>query len=99
MTSSLSHRTAIPSSKPQLDVGLQHRPVSPNLELEVTLLLRGKAVADAHPLASGTLAVRDRRHLQLDEYFGEFGADPEDIDAVSRFAANHRLDVVKANRH
>jgi kumamolisin len=108
MTPSLSRRTAIPNSKPQLEFALQHRPisanpvspnpVSPNQELEVTLLLRGKPGAAAHPLASGSLAVRDRRHLELEEYFAELGADPKDIDAVSRFAAEYRLQVVNADR-
>jgi kumamolisin len=98
MTPSLSRRTAIPNSKPQLEIALQHRPVSPNQELEVTLLLRGKAGAAGDPLASGSLAVLDRRHLELKGYFAEFGADPGDIDAVSRFAAQHRLKVVKTDR-
>ncbi len=65
----------------------------------MTLLLRGRAGAAAHPLASGSLAVSDRRHLELEEYFAELGADPGDIDAVSRFAAKHRLKVVNADRH
>jgi kumamolisin len=99
MTPTLSRRNAIPNSKPQLEFAIQHSPSSPKQELEVTLLLRGKAgAAAAHPLASGSMAVRDRRHLELEEYFAELGADPGDIDAVSRFAAEHRLHVVKADR-
>src|ERR1700733_4506062 len=98
MTPTLSRRNAIPNSKPQLEYASQHSPSSPKQELEVTLLLRGKAGVAAHPLTSGSMAVRDRRPLELEEYFAELGADQGDIDAVSRFAAEHRLHVVKADR-
>jgi kumamolisin len=98
MTPSASRRTAIPNSKPQIEFALRHRSIPPGQEFEVTLLLRGKAGAGAHPLESGTLAVRDRRHLELEEYFEAFGTDTGDLDAVSRFAAEHRLHVVNADR-
>jgi kumamolisin len=93
----MPYRVAIPNSKPPLraSVRLGSR-ISPKHELEVTLMLRGKKVAGSHALLSGTLPVRERRHLDVERYIAEFGADPKDIESVRKFAARHRLEVVTA---
>jgi kumamolisin len=63
--------------------------------MHVTVLLRGPTAELRQHI--GTLQreqVGSRRFLTREEYGSQFGARPEDIDAVSVFAHNHGLDIL-----
>jgi kumamolisin len=68
----------------------------PNERLEVSVLLRHRA-ADAlservkqHHRAGG-----QHEHMKREDFAQQFGADPNDIEAVKKFASSHGLTVVQ----
>src|SRR5437764_10824178 len=67
----------------------------PTERLEVTLVLRHRQ-HDALQERVRKIAAGDKseRHLTHDEYDQQFGADPNDIQAVKQFANQHGLAVV-----
>src|SRR4051794_18117265 len=45
----------------------------------------------------GTLPLRDREYLAEDQFFAEYGADPDDVEFVRQFAAAHALEVTASS--
>jgi len=70
-------------------------PADPAERLEVSVFVRRRAAQGFHDRAAA-LAAGDRkgRILSREEFAHQHGADPQDLSAVSRFAAAHGLTVV-----
>ncbi|GGL86127.1 S53 family peptidase [Nakamurella endophytica] len=66
-------------------------PADPDQQATVTVMVRRRS--GAAPRVSGPAAPRVSRA----DFAQTFGADPDDIDAVTRFAAEHGLEVAEAD--
>jgi kumamolisin len=74
------------------------RPVDPSEVLEVLLLLRTPGTSMVRDVfALGSLAVRDRTHLTARELSRQLTPGGDEIHAIRRFAAGHRLQVRGVN--
>ncbi|MGI4886320.1 MAG: S53 family peptidase [Janthinobacterium lividum] len=86
-----SERTPLPQARAV-------RSVSPNEPLEVTVRLRPQgAPADLSPSAFADQVPAARTYLTRDELAAQMGAAPQDVAAVTQFAAAHGLAVVRAD--
>lgn len=86
------------SERQPLPGARQVGPADPAERLEVSVILR-QAAADALQEKLRKLASSDGTdaHLQREAFASQFGASPEQIAAVEKFAAAHGLAVVEAN--
>ena len=74
-------------------------PVDPGESVEVTVVLRGPTDGLREHVASLTAQPRaQRRHLTRDQLRDEFGAAPDDVALVRRFAAEQGLAVLRVDR-
>jgi len=92
-----STRTELPGhNHVPLDGERQKRGTDPDLELRVTLLLRRRQeLPDVHA-EFGTQLPHQKTHLTTTEMANAFGVTPDDIAAVTRFAAEHELTVCES---
>src|SRR5580658_763367 len=64
--------------------------------LEVSILLRRRAVEPLRKRLSDLQRPSQRKeHLEREDFAEQFGADPEDFEAVRKFASSHGLAVVQ----
>ena len=82
--------TELPDSFKQAPAGVENKPLSKNTIIELTLLVRGK-----NPL-NGTLSA-NAEPLSRDAYDAQYGADENDIHAVTSYAAEYGLSVTHSN--
>ena len=70
----------------------------PAERFDIVVILRRQQAAAFHDLVD-RLAARDpsAQPISRDEYERRFGASPEDVQRVERFAAAHGLKVVRAD--
>ena len=86
-----SERTALPQARAV-------RPTAPDEQLEVTVRLRPQGVpADLSPSAFADQAPAARTYLTRYELAARMSAAPQDVAAVTAFAAAHGLAVVRAD--
>ncbi len=92
-------RTRIPGTRPTKVAGARRvRAADPSEIVEVMLLLRNQeAELDGGVFELGSLRVQDRKHLEPKDLLRQFRADGRDIRAVRRFAAAHRLKVLRVH--
>lgn len=72
----------------------------PNERIEVTVVLRRTAGADATAAEQvmNARSLKERKYLSHEQLEAAHGADPEDIAKVEAFAQEHSLDVVEVSR-
>jgi kumamolisin len=88
-----SERAAVPGAKL---VGA----VNPNEQVLVTIVVRRRSGAKAltnRATQLGSKAVAKRNYLSREEFEATHGADPKDMKAVAKFAADNGLQVVESS--
>ena len=92
-------RARIAGTRPATPAGARRvRAVDPSETVDVTVLLRDRGMSGSSSVFDlGSLRVRDRQHLTPDELLRRSRADDSDIRAVRRFAAAHRLQVLRVH--
>lgn len=88
------------SELPQLSPASRVGPVNPNETAEVALFLRSDP--NNEPLDSlvddlGSRSVGSREHLSRHEFAEAYSADPDDLDAIERFACRSSLSITRSN--
>jgi kumamolisin len=66
-------------------------PVDPNERVEVSVIVKPR-----HPL--GELEARLDKPMSREEFAASYGADPDDLANVERFAREHGLDVIESSQ-
>jgi kumamolisin len=74
--------------------------VNPNDKIRVTIVVRRRPstkAAKSKAMQLGSRAVAKRNYVSREDFEATLGADPKDIKAVTKFAADNGLEVVESN--
>jgi kumamolisin len=94
---SAADRVQVPGSERQLDAAhIRVGDVDPQSEIDLTVYLRPRAAADWVD-AEAARAPGARRVASREQWAHEHGAGGEDIEAVTSFANQHRLEVTSVD--